>query len=78
MDAGIDEKPWPTLLMELRRAGYGPSKVAVALNVDKSVVSRWQNNGVEPLWSTGQRLIRLHARVVERRPVKAWFAVHVQ
>lgn len=72
-----DRVNWPEVLMDLRRAGYGRTAVADALNVPISTVQRWQG-GSEPRYSSGLLLLRLHAHIVQGKSPRARFAILTQ
>jgi hypothetical protein len=62
MDGGL-KHDWTEIGHELRRHGWGVTKVAAHLNVPKSTVRRWFNDNSEPGYHVGRQVIRLHNQV---------------
>jgi hypothetical protein len=69
---------WAEIGLDLRRHGWGPSKVAAHLNVPRSTVRHWFNAGGTPLNQCGAQLISLHARIVchQKDPKPVWQAAN--
>lgn len=69
---------WAQMGIELRQHGWGQQRVADYLNLSRSAVKNWFNNGAIPLHPSGERLIGLHRRVVlmqVQKPVKpSWMS----
>lgn len=55
---------WAAIGFELRRAGFGATKVAYCLNLPRATVRFWFERGGHPRYVDGLCLIRLHALVV--------------
>lgn len=73
MDGGLIN--WQEIGLELRRHGWGASRVAEHMNLPRSTVRKWFEDSAEPGYHSGLQLIRLHNRVVIFRrveSVQAW------
>ena len=57
---------WREVGIDLRRHGYGPSRVSVAMGRPTSTVQMWFQHGSEPGFSDGHRLLSLWATVVRK------------
>lgn len=70
MDGSVNDRGlglsvnWREIGMDFRRAGFGTSKVARALNLPQQTVDTWFNRNREPFYTDGLMLLRLHAIVV--------------
>ena len=67
------EVDWKFIGHDLRRCGYGLTRIAIALNKPKSTVQSWINRGSEPAYSDGQMLLSLWRKVVLGERVKVKF-----
>lgn len=67
---------WRELLLDLRRNGWGLSKVAKALNLPRTTVNAWMFNA-EPGYSNGVLLVALYLHVVHGEPSDVRFAIRV-
>lgn len=83
MDGGLTSRGlgvsvnWREIGMDLRRCGWGASKISVALNVDRTTARGWTERGHEPRYSDGLLLLKLHARIVSGVDKEARFAVRI-
>lgn len=55
---------WAEVYVDLKRHGYGPTRIGLAIGVSKSTVQMWGNGGSEPSWHLGTRLLHLWSVVV--------------
>lgn len=83
MDGGLGDRGlgmlinWQQIGLEFRRAGFGPSYIAKALNIPRETVRSWFERNVEPGYTDGHYLVRLHARVVSGKNTTDKFAVKI-
>jgi len=66
---------WREVGIDLRRFGFGPSRVAAALNRPKSTVDAWLLYGSEPGFTDGHRMLELWAAVTRHETPRKPFAV---
>lgn len=66
---------WFEVVIDLRRHGFGVTRIAAALNVPRQTVERWAYRGAEPGFSNGHRLLALWAAIVQREPPRRPFAI---
>lgn len=69
---------WQALFSELKAHGYGPTRVAAALNLPKQTVWHWSKHNSEPEYTNGHLLIKLHRKVVDKKTVTTRFGVIVR
>ena len=62
---------WNNLIKELRACGLSQADIATKIDCHQTLISYWVRTGVEPKWSTGEKLIALHRRELEARRVAA-------
>ena len=72
------EVDWKFIGHDLRRCGYGLTRIAIALNKPKSTVQSWINRGSEPAYSDGQMLLSLWATVAKGQRVNVEFFAPVK
>jgi uncharacterized protein Usg len=65
---------WPSIGMDLRKQGFGLTRISVALGLPKSTVQYWFAKDVEPRFMDGHRLLSLWAKVVQGEKVAASFS----
>ncbi len=73
MDGGLIEvRPtdWAGVCADLAGAGWTVTSIASFLNLPRTTVQRWARGAV-PNADAGYALMRLHARVLMGKPVKA-------
>lgn len=63
----VRQTDWKEIGMELRRHGWGATRVAEHLNLPRSTVRGWFEENAEPGYHSGMQLIRLHNLVVSFR-----------
>lgn len=51
---------WPTLIMDLIRAGYPKSQIAFAACCSRETIYGILNRGAMPTWDVGQALLSLY------------------
>lgn len=57
---------WTEIIMDINRAGISGAKIAVRLGVSESGINQLKNRAVkEPLWSTGEQLLKLHKQLLD-------------
>lgn len=54
---------WPSIMADLKAAGMSYQAQALVLDKRLSTIQRWLHDGVEPRYSDGADLIRMHAEV---------------
>lgn len=50
---------WSKMVWDLDRCGYDEHRVARLINCGRTTVLGWRDRGSEPLYTRGERLIRL-------------------
>lgn len=65
-----DKVNWSAMVWDLIKMGLHPTQIARKVRVSRSTVIRWRDYNREPLWATGNRLIRYWAGVTGHNPQK--------